>query len=235
MLYIIATPIGNLKDITERAIETLRGVDFILCEDTLHSKKLLNHYNIQTPLISYHQHSKLAKVDYVGSLLKENKNLALITDAGTPNISDPGGKLIEEVLKSLPDVEVIPIPGPCALTTALSASGMPADKFLFLGFPPAKKGRNKFFSEVLSSKHTVVFYESCHRILRTLKELSSFVNTSKELSSFHSPEVVVCRELTKKFEIIYRGTLEDVQEQIKKDAPGDKPKGEFVVLLNNYR
>ncbi|MDP2950818.1 MAG: 16S rRNA (cytidine(1402)-2'-O)-methyltransferase [bacterium] len=234
MLYIVATPIGNLKDITERAIETLRGVDFVLCEDTLHSKKLLNHYNIQTPLISYHQHSKLQKIDYIVSLLKEGKNLALITDAGTPNISDPGGKLIEEALKSLPDVEVIPIPGPCALTTALSTSGMPADKFLFLGFPPAKKGRNKFFNEVLSSPHTVVFYESCHRILRTLKELSSFVNTSKELSSFDSPEVVVCRELTKKFETIYRGTLKGVEEQIKKDAPSNgKPKGEFVVILHN--
>ncbi|MCG2690035.1 16S rRNA (cytidine(1402)-2'-O)-methyltransferase, partial [Candidatus Parcubacteria bacterium] len=156
MLYIVATPIGNLKDITERATETLRRVDFVLCEDTLHSKKLLNHYNIQTPLISYHQHSHLQKIDYIISLLKENKNLALITDAGTPNISDPGGKLVEEVLKSLPDVEVVPIPGPCALTTALSASGMPADKSLFLGFPPANKGRTKILSEVLSSKHTVV-------------------------------------------------------------------------------
>ncbi len=239
MLYIVATPIGNLKDISERAIETLKGVDFVLCEDTRHSSNLLNHFEIKTPLISYHQHSKLQKIDYIISLLKEGKNLALITDAGTPGISDPGNKLVEEVVKCLGEqVRIEPIPGPSAVTCALSASGMPADKFLFLGFPPAKKGRNKFFNEVLSSKHTVVFYESCHRILRTLEELSKVradLGVCHSERSEESLQVVVARELTKKFETIYRGTLQEVVKKIECDKVGSSVKGEFVVAVHQGR
>ena len=228
VLYIIATPIGNLSDISQRALDTLQRVDFILCEDTRHTLQLLNYFNIKKPLIAYHQHSQLQKTEQIISLLRDNKNLALVCDAGTPGIADPGGKLVEEVIKALPHIEVVPIPGACALIAALSISGFPTDKFLFLGFPPVKKGRKKFFDEVVSSKHTVVFYESCYRILRTLKELGS-LQACKEPSSFHS-QMVVCRELTKKFETIYRGTCEEVAKKIE----SDKVKGEFVVVVRSY-
>ena len=233
MLYIVSTPIGNLKDITERAIETLKGVDFVLCEDTRHSSHLLDHFGIKTPLISYYQHSSFKKIDQIISLLREGKNLALITDAGTPGISDPGNKLVEEVVKCLGEqVKIEPIPGASALTTALSVSGLPADKFLFLGFPPSKKGRSKFFSEVLSSKHTVIFYESCHRILRTLEELNKIrADLVQTCTRSALVQLVVCRELTKKFETIYRGTLEEVAKKIECDKVGESVKGEFVIII----
>jgi 16S rRNA (cytidine1402-2'-O)-methyltransferase len=213
VLYIIATPIGNLGDFSLRGLEILRQIDLILCEDTRITKKLLNHYKISKPTISYHQHSKLSKVEYILEQLKKGKNLALVSDAGTPCISDPGAKLISYLSKKLPDLKIVPIPGPSALITALSISGLPADKFVFLGFPPIKKKRKQFFKEIADSKYTVVFYESCHRIIKTLKELNPQL------------EIVVCRELTKKFETIYRGRAEDVIEQIK------TPKGEFVVVV----
>ncbi|NCO89530.1 16S rRNA (cytidine(1402)-2'-O)-methyltransferase, partial [Candidatus Wolfebacteria bacterium] len=171
-IYIVATPIGNLKDITLRALETLKEVDLILCEDTRQTLKLLSHYGISKPLVSYFQHSKISKIDYIIGQLKQNKKLALVTDAGTPGISDPGGKLIEIIITRLPSCQIIPIPGPSALTAALSVSGFPADKFIFMGFPPAKKGREKFFKKVAEAEYTVVFYESVHRILKTLSELN---------------------------------------------------------------
>lgn len=219
-LYIIGTPIGNLLDITLRALQTLRGVDFILCEDTRVTKKLLDRYDIKKPLLSYHQHSKLKKVEYIIQLLREGRDMALLSDAGTPGISDPGGKLVEEVLKLLSDrVNIIPIPGPSAVTAAATVSGFPMDRFLFLGFPPQKRKRKKFFEEIVNSKHPVIFYESPYRIIKTLKEISSLIGER---------EVVVCRELTKKFETIYRGKIDEV---IKKIEEG-KIKGEFVVLID---
>lgn len=221
-LYVVATPIGNLRDITLRAIETLKGVDLILCEDTRVAKKLLEHYQIKTPTLSYHQHSRLQKVDYIQGLLKRGKNLALVSDAGTPGVSDPGEKLVELVKDELPQVKIVPLPGPSALTAAASVSGMAMDRFLFLGFPPAKKKRKKFFEEVVNSKHTVIFYESPHRIVKTLQELQV---TSKPYTL--NPKVVVCRELTKKFETIYRGTVEEVLSKLAKS----KVKGEFVVIV----
>jgi 16S rRNA (cytidine1402-2'-O)-methyltransferase len=173
ILYIVATPIGNLKDLTFRALEVLREVDLILCEDTRQTIKLLNHYAISKPLVSYFQHSKLSKVEFIIGELRLGKKIALVTDAGTPGISDPGGILVKEVIESLSDqVKVVPIPGPNAAIAALSISGFPTDKFVFMGFPPHKKGRNKFFDEVVNAKHTVVFYESTHRILKSLKELN---------------------------------------------------------------
>lgn len=228
-LYVVATPIGNLGDISSRAIETLKGVDFILAEDTRQTFKLLNFYSIKKPVISFFQHSSLKKVDYILDLLKQGKNLALVSDAGTPGINDPGGKLIEEIVKKLGDsVRIIPIPGPNAAIAALSVSGFNADKFLFLGYPPHKKGRQKFFKEIAESKYPVVFYESVHRIIKTLKELekifSSFINASKDASE---RKVVVCRELTKKFETIYRGTIEEIILRIEKEKLG-----EFVVIVN---
>ncbi|NQU78068.1 16S rRNA (cytidine(1402)-2'-O)-methyltransferase [Candidatus Falkowbacteria bacterium] len=218
MLYIIATPIGNLSDISLRALETLKQVDFILAEDTRQTKKLLNHYDIKTPLESYHQHSKLTKTEKIIKLLKDGKNLALVTDAGTPGISDPGGKLISQIVGANCHSPIIPIPGPSALTAAASISGLPTDSFTFLGFLPTKKGRETLFKEISASTRTVIFYESTHRVLKTLASLKQYCPTR---------QVVVCRELTKKFESVYRGTPEQVLTQIQKD----KTKGEFVVLV----
>lgn len=246
-LYIVATPIGNLGDITLRALETLKSVDFVLCEDTRVTQKLLNHYEIKTPTISYHQHSKDKKINEIKKLLEEGKDLALVTDAGTPGISDPGNELIRHVViptetheagrvegslsearKGIPrlssvarndSVDIVPIPGPSALTTALSISGFNTSKFLFLGFPPHKKGRKKYFEQVADAKYTIAFYESCHRIKKTLKELSEVLDEDKE--------VCVCRELTKKFETIYRGSITDILKQDMKE------KGEFVVVVSS--
>jgi 16S rRNA (cytidine1402-2'-O)-methyltransferase len=218
-LYIVATPIGNLEDITLRALEVLKKVDLILCEDTRVTKKLLDRYQIKKPLLSYHQHSKIQKIDYIISLLKERKNLALVSDAGTPGISDPGGKLVNEVMKWLSDqVKIVPIPGPSALTCAVSISGFPMDKFLFFGFLPKKKKRKKILKEIANFNYPVIFYESPYRILKTLEELKEI---NREL------KIVVVKELTKKFETIYRGKIEEVIEKIEKD----KLKGEFVVII----
>jgi len=216
--YIIATPIGNLEDISRRALRILAEVDLILSEDTRTTKKLLDHYEIKTPTLSYHQHSKLKKVEYIIQLLREGKNLALVSDAGTPGISDPGNKLINTILTSLNLIKIIPIPGSSAITAAASISGFPMDKFLFLGFPPTKRKRKIFFEEVVDSKYPVIFYESPHRILKTLTELNII---NKNLS------IVVCRELTKRFETVYRGNIGEVIEEIKKG----EIKGEFVVVV----
>ncbi len=227
ILYIVATPIGNLKDITPRALETLKETDLILCEDTRQTIKLLSHYKISKPLISYFQHSKISRIDYILSQLKQGKKLALVTDAGTPGISDPGNKLIESIVKELPLVGIIPLPGPSALTAALSISGFPADKFIFMGFPPAKKGREKYFQKILQAEYPVVFYESCHRILKTLTQIKNILHATS-----YMPRVLVCRELTKKFETVYRGTLQEIINQLGKDK--NQLKGEFVVIINNH-
>ena len=225
--YIVSTPIGNLEDLSFRALRILKEVDLILCEDTRVTKKLLDRYKINTSVLSYHQHSKLKKINYILELLKQEKHLALVSDAGTPGISDPGNKLIELAIRELGNkVKIVPIPGSSAITTAVSVSGFPMDKFLFLGFPPAKKKRKKFFEEVINSKYSVIFYESPYRILRTLNELKN----KFQVSSFKF-QVVVCRELTKKFETIYRGEINEVIEEIKKD----KIKGEFVVIVENKK
>jgi 16S rRNA (cytidine1402-2'-O)-methyltransferase len=218
-LYIVATPIGNLHDISLRALEILKMVDLILCEDTRVTKKLLDHYGIKKPLLSYHQHSELKKSEHIIHFLREGRDLALVSDAGTPGISDPGGKLVEEAIKLLSDkVKIVPIPGSSAVTAAASISGFAMDRFIFMGFPPAKKKRKKFFEEVINSKYPVIFYESPYRIIKTLRDLSSF-NAHRK--------IVVCRELTKKFETVYRGEIEEVIKQIEKD----KIKGEFVIIV----
>ena len=219
-LFVVATPIGNLKDITLRALKTLKEVDFILAEDTRVTKKLLSHYDIQTPLISYHQHSKESVMEKALQLLLKGKNLALVSDAGTPGICDPGNELIAFLLKSNQEIQIISIPGVSAVTTLLSVAGIPTDKFLFLGYPPHKKGRKKFFEEVAASKHPVLFYESPHRIMKSLKELEVLD------SNF---ALVVGRELTKKFETIYRGSSKDIQKKLEENLV----KGEFVVLVHS--
>jgi len=230
--YVVATPIGNLGDISQRALNVLREVDLVLAEDTRTTKNLLNHFGIEKPIVSYHQHSKISKINEILAMLRNGQNLALVSDAGTPGISDPGGQLIEAIVRELGDlVKIEPIPGPSAITAIASVCGFPMDRFLFLGFPPAKNKRKKFFEEVIASKYPVIFYESCHRILKTLgelKEVCSFPER-KERTSF---QIVVGRELTKKFETIYRGTLNEVAKEIENDKVGGNIKGEFVVAID---
>ena len=223
MLYIVATPIGNLEDITLRAISVLRSADFILAEDTRVTKVLLDKYNISKPMISYHQHSKIQKIEQIIDFLKEDKVLALVSDAGTPGINDPGNYLVSRILEVMPDCKIVPIPGSNAAITALSISGFPTDKFTYLGFPPHKKGRQTFFKKIGQVEGTVVFYESKHRILKALEELS-------EISEIGSRPVMVARELTKKFETIYRGTVDEIL--IKLNGHKDNLLGEFVVVLS---
>lgn len=216
-LYIVSTPIGNLDDITYRAISTLKEVDYVFCEDTRVTKKLLSRFEINTPVQTYHQHSDRAKYMEVVEMLKSGTNIALVTDAGTPGISDPGNELIEYVYKNISDAKIVPIPGASAVITALSVSGFPTDKFVFMGFPPHKNKRKKFFLEVMNNKYTTVLYESSHRIEKTLRELSEVLEEENE--------IVVGRELTKKFESFYRGKISDVANM---KIPA---KGEFVIII----
>jgi len=220
MLYVIATPIGNLEDITFRAISALNSSDLILAEDTRVTRVLLSKYGIDKPMLSYHQHSRVKKINEIIKLLKEGKTLSLVSDAGTPGINDPGNFLIQEILKELLDLKIVPIPGPNAAIAALSVSGFPADKFVFLGFPPHKKGRQTFFKKIGEMEETVVFYESKHRILKALQELV-------EISEIGTRPIIVARELTKQFETIYRGTVNEVLEKLNKT----KILGEFVVVI----
>ncbi len=221
--YVVATPIGNMGDITLRAIETLKNVDLILCEDTRETKKILNKYAINTPTMSYHAQSKLAKTDKIFELLEEGKDLALVSDAGTPGISDPGAMLISQITaRQGLAVQVIPIPGASAVITALSASGLPTHEFIFLGFLPHKKGRETLFKEIAVSERTMVFYESPHRILKTLESLIKFCPTKK---------VCIARELTKIYEEFKTGTPAEVLEYLEKNK--EKQRGEFTVLVSN--
>ena len=225
--YVVATPIGNMGDITLRAIETLKSVDMILCEDTRETKKILDKYNINKPM-SYHAQSKLSKTDKIFELLEEGKDLALVSDAGTPGISDPGALLVSKIKEHLSHgVDVIPIPGPSAVITALSASGLPIHEFTFLGFLPHKKGRETLFKEIAQAKRTMVFYESPHRILKTLESLVKFCPNKK---------VCVARELTKIYEEFKTGTPEEIFEYFKPKADqplagNKKIRGEFTVIV----
>jgi len=218
-LYIIATPIGNLEDITLRALSTLKSVDVILCEDTRVTKNMLDRYEISKPLLSYHHHSDTRKTNEIKSLLEEGKNLALVTDAGTPGISDPGNQLVSDLVKSFGNLDIIPIPGPSTLTAILSVSGFPTDRFTFMGFPPHKNKRQKYFEEVAKTLHTVVFFESGHRIEKCLTDLEKVLEPNREL--------VIGRELTKKFETIYRGNISEIKKQ------SMNTKGEFVIVVAN--
>lgn len=220
----VATPIGNMGDITLRAIETLKNVDLILCEDTRQTKKLLEKYNINNPTMSYHARSKLSKTDKIFELLKEGRNLALVSDAGTPGISDPGALLVAKIKGNTHfsyGVDVIPIPGASAVIAALSASGLPTHEFTFLGFLPHKKGRETLFKEIASAKRTFVFYESPHRILKTLESLQKFCPNKK---------VCIARELTKIYEEFKTGSPAELLEYLQKDPV--KQKGEFTVIVS---
>jgi len=220
-LYIVATPIGNLEDITLRAIRILKEVDYILCEDTRTTKNLLDKYDIHAKTMSYHAHSTDGKESTIINLIKVGKNFALVSDAGTPCISDPGVLLVSNIRKEFGDeAKISPIPGPSAFVSALSASGISSAEFVFLGFLPHKKGRETIFKEISKSKKVVVFYESTHRILKTLSSLDK-----------HSPKynVMIAREITKQFEEFKSGTPIELLEYFTKNIV--KQKGEFVVIV----
>jgi 16S rRNA (cytidine1402-2'-O)-methyltransferase len=222
ILYIVATPIGNLEDMTLRAIRVMREADLVLCEDTRVSKKLMMHYDINTPITSYYQHSSEAKKLEVLGRLGRGENITLITDAGTPGISDPGNELIEYLLEHNFALKIVPIPGPSAITTSISVSGFPMSKFLFLGFFPKKK-RTKLIELIKLTKLPIVFYESPYRILKTLEYLSEHLGGDIN--------IFIARELTKLHETLYRGKISEVIAQLEKE----KIRGEIVVIAEGKR
>ena len=215
-LYIVSTPIGNLKDISFRAVEILNEVEYILCEDTRVTSVLLKHYNVIKHLISFNAVSETRKIPAIIERLQNGQSYALVSDSGTPGISDPGVRLISAVMKQ--GIEVIPVPGATALISALTISGLPTDSFVFEGFLPQKKGRQKKLKELSDEKRTIVLYESSHRIVKLIDELTNYI-----------PEryIVVCRELTKKFEETWRGYPGELKENLDSKII----KGEFVVVI----
>ena len=215
-LFVVATPIGNLQDFTFRGVETLKTVHCIFAEDTRTSKKLINHYDIDTKLYSYHDHSSEKEIDRLLEILKDQKDVALISDAGTPTISDPGYGLIRECIRE--GIDIIPIPGASALTAAISASGLPSDAFTFIGFLPTKKGRKKKISFLKNLDTTIVLFESPHRLIKTLNQLKE---------SLGERPVVVGRELTKLYEEIIRGNFSSTIDFFNLK----KIKGEIVIMI----
>jgi 16S rRNA (cytidine1402-2'-O)-methyltransferase len=218
MLFIVSTPIGNLQDMTYRAVETLKSVDLIAAEDTRHTKILTQHYAITTPLTSYFEHNKMKKSEYLINLLKEGKDVALVSDAGTPGISDPGYRLIN--LAQAQDIPITVIPGATAMIAALSLSGLPTDRFVFEGFLPVKShGRRKRLETFKGDSRTIILYESPYRVLKTLQDIYEVLD---------DPLVVCAREITKKFEEVKR----ERSSVLIKHFSEVNPKGEFVVLIN---
>ena len=215
-LFLVATPIGNLEDITFRAINILKEVDIIAAEDTRHTLKLLNHYEISKPLISYHRHNEEVKSDILINKLLEGNNIAIVTDAGTPGISDPGEEVVKEAIKN--NIEVIPIPGACALVNALIVSGLNTKEFLFLGFLPFnKKNRDNALNKIKKANSTVILYEAPHKLIKTLQDL---------LKNVGDINCVLAKEITKIHEEFIRGNISNLLEQIQ------EPKGEYVILLD---
>ena len=216
-LYIVPTPIGNLDDITIRAVQVLKKVDLILCEDTRRSKKLLNHLGIKSQLRSHHKFNEHSEVEYIVKKIKEDRNVAVISDAGTPGISDPGFLIVRTCLEN--EIEVECLPGPTALIPALMVSGISSDKFIFEGFLPIKKGRKTKLSILASEKRTMIFYESPHKLIRTLLDFENSFGPKRKIS--------MSRELTKLYEETIRGTVEEMKEIYK----SKKPKGEYVIVV----
>lgn len=214
-LYLVATPIGNLDDITLRAIKVLQDVDIIAAEDTRHSLKLLNHLNISKQLISYHRHNEEMKSDILIDSLIAGKNIALISDAGTPVISDPGEEIVKLAIEN--NIKIVPIPGACALISALIASGLGTSEFTFIGFLPLnKKNRKEKLEKIMESTNTIILYEAPHKLLSTLQDLSNFLGSRK---------LVLARELTKIHEEFIFGTCEELLNRL------ENPKGEFVIII----
>ncbi|MBE3669600.1 16S rRNA (cytidine(1402)-2'-O)-methyltransferase [Vibrio navarrensis] len=223
-LYIVPTPIGNLGDITHRAIAVLSTVDLIAAEDTRHTGKLLSHFNIQTKTFALHDHNEQQKAQVLVDKLLAGQNIALVSDAGTPLISDPGYHLVSQCRQA--GVKVVPLPGPCAVITALSASGLPSDRFSFEGFLPAKsKGRKDKLLEIAKVERTCIFYESPHRIIDSLHDMLEILGPNRE--------VVLARELTKTFETIQGMPLGDLVDWVKSDE--NQQKGEMALLIHGYR
>lgn len=220
VFYVIATPIGNLEDMTLRAIRILKEVDIVLCEDTRMAKRIFEKYSINTPMMSYHAQSGEAKVEAIFNEIEKGKNIALITDAGTPGISDPGSLLISKIREKYTDLTIQAVPGPSALTAALSIAGVPTHEFTFLGFLPHKKGRETLFTEIAASERTMVFYESTHRIMKTLESLKKI-----------DKKVTVVREITKIYEEVLQGNAEEIFTIM--TVTPEKQKGEFVVIVSN--
>ena len=216
MLYIVATPIGNLEDMTFRAIRTLKEVNYIFAEDTRVTRKLLNHYEIENIVYRYDEHTKMHQIANIINLLKEGKEIALVTDAGTPCISDPGYELVDAAHNE--GIRVIPIPGASALTAAASAAGITMRRFCFEGFLPKKKGRQTLLKALAEEERTIVIYESPFRIEKTLRDIEEFMGVK---------EVVIIREITKIYEEILRGTTTELIERLAKNPI----KGEIVLLI----
>ncbi len=216
MLYLVATPIGNLQDVTLRALELLKEVDAILCEDTRHSQKFLQHHGIKKPLISFHSHSDERKLANILDRLKNGEQLALISDAGSPGISDPGYKIVK--MAHLNQIQVSVLPGPCAAIAGVTASGLPSDKFLFLGFLPQKKGRQTLIKSLEDLPYSVVFYESPFRVLKTLKQLLEFLGDR---------HISVSREISKLHEEVFTGKICEAIDKF----TCQKPRGEFTMVL----
>jgi 16S rRNA (cytidine1402-2'-O)-methyltransferase len=224
ILYVIGTPIGNLEDITVRALRILKEADVIFCEDTRITKRLLERYDITTRVTSINARTERAKTHSVLGALTEGKNTVIVTDAGTPGISDPGSYVINAVREQLPHIKIEAIPGPSALTAALSIAGVDAAEFLFLGFIPHKKGRQTIVKELAETERTTVLYESSHRIMKFLNECKEFFPPNRMM--------VIARELTKIFEEVVRGTPDELIEYFEADE--DKQQGEFVVIVPRF-
>ena len=223
-LYIVPTPIGNLSDITERAISVLSKVNLIAAEDTRHTGRLLTHLSISTKMVSFHDHNEQSKAQFLIEKLESGLNVALVSDAGTPLISDPGYHLVHSCQKR--GLSIVPLPGACALITALSASGLPSDRFSFEGFIPTKsKARKQKFAALQQATQTLIFYESTHRILDSLREMLEIFGPNRQ--------VVIARELTKAFETIHGGPLDALIDWMCSDH--HQQKGEFVVLVDGYK
>lgn len=220
ILYLIPTPVGNLKDITLRALEVLKEVDLVLAEDTRQSGILFKHYEIQTPMQSFHAHNEHEKVNYVLGLLEAGKNIGLVTDAGTPGISDPGFLAARACASK--NIQVITLPGATAFVPALVNSGLPCDRFTFEGFLPVKKGRNTRLEELKEEKRTMVFYESPYKLLKTLTDLAERFGEDRKAS--------ISREISKMFEETRRGSLKELIEHFESHAP----KGEFVLIVSGH-
>tara|TARA_B100001175_G_scaffold302291_1_gene296187 strand:- start:967 stop:1638 length:672 start_codon:yes stop_codon:yes gene_type:complete len=216
-LFLVPTPIGNLGDMTYRAVDTLKEVDLILAEDTRTSVKLMNHYQINTPMQAFHMHNEHRKLDEVGSKLISGMHIALISDAGTPGISDPGFLLVREVLSL--NLKVTCLPGPTAMIPALAQSGLACDRFVFEGFLPPKKGRNKRLEKLSDEMRTLIFYESPHKLLKTINQFSEIFGPERGVS--------ISREISKMFEETFRGTLNEALNHFNAKSP----KGEFVICV----
>jgi 16S rRNA (cytidine1402-2'-O)-methyltransferase len=229
-LSIVATPIGNLEDITLRALRTLKEADTVLCEDTRVTKKLLSHFDIKTTVKRCDAEKEMECARFVETLLESGKHVAYVSDAGTPGVSDPGARLVAYTREHVPEATIEAVPGASSLTAALSISGVQADAFTYLGFVPHKKGRQTFFEGLASYEHPVVFFESPHRILKTLASLAEQLGEAQHHNSAINRTIVVLRELTKMHEEVVSGTPREVLEYF--EAHSERVRGEFVVVVS---